>query len=307
MAKKLLLALLILCCFLLAFPALAQTAAGQAEEEKTFDLKHGEEQEEEDLYAPVEQDGPIYDPLIEERKLEGSITLGYMGLGSTLFEQSRIIYKYTDEFSYYGDVSITGESAFNPMLYLNYNLAPWLALEGNFGFSFSEYTAGIDNRLGLANSPDDDTVISDPALGEFDAENRSVLTVQSGVSAVFYPLDYGNFGRGRWHPFVLGGVSRLWMEMNSDYTDGFASDWAYNAGAGFRFVADDLISIRFQFTFSRFDVQFTPDEVCRSLDEGSRKIPIMEYVPGQGLVALDEFETQTVDAISWALGVTANF
>lgn len=302
MSQKLLFTLLI-CA--LTFGAASAWAQDQEAEEKTFDLQHGQKVEDE---YEIEDEGPAYEPILEEDRFEFSFTLGYMGLGSqTLFQQDRIIYKYTDEFTYYGDVEITGASAFNPSLYLNYNFSPWLVLEPTVGISFSEYTATVGNRFGISNTPDDDTIITDPELGEFDAENRSCITMNAGINALFYPADYGNFGRGRFHPFLLGGIHRSWYSLNSDYTDSMSDNWTYVAGAGFRLIADDLISIRFQVTYNRTDVEFDPDDNFVTLDEGTLPVPVTSHSQENGVQSITEFDSHTVSAISWGLGVTANF
>ncbi len=299
MSQKLFFALS-LCALLLGAAAVsAQT------EEKTFDLLHGKEVEQE---YQIEDDGPAYEPILEEDRFEVSIALGYMGLaGQTLFQQDRIIYKYTDEFSYYGDVVIEGESAFNPTVSLNYNFSPWFAIEPTMGISFSEYVAKVDNRFGIANNPDDDTVIMDPELGEFDAENRSCITMNAGVNAVFYPGDYGNFGKGHMHPYVLGGVHRSWFSLNSDYTDSMANNWTWVAGGGFRLIADDLISIRFQVTYNRTDVEFDPGDSFTKLEEGTLPIAVTSHSPETGVQAMTSYQSNTVSSINWALGITANF
>jgi len=302
MSQKLLFTLLI-CAFTLG--AVTAWAQDEGTEEKTFDLQHGQKVEDE---YQIEDEGPGYEPIIEEDRFEFSFTMGYMGLGGqTLFGQDRIIYKFTDEFTYYGNVEIEGQSAFNPSIYLNYNFSPWFSLEPTVGISFSEYTANVSNRFGISNTPGDETIILDPELGEFDAENRSCITMNAGINAMFFPSDYGNFGRGRFHPFLIGGVHRSWFSLNSDYTDSMSSNWSYLAGAGFRLIADDLVSIRFQVTYNRTDVEFTPDDDFITLEEGTLPVPITSQSSETGVVSVESFNSNTISAISWGIGVFANF
>ena len=274
-------------------------------EEKTFDLKHQaglkveeETEEEEDVFV-----------LLPEKKIEVSFTLGFLALNKVLFDQKKIIYKYTQEHTYFGDVKLNGQSAFNPMLRLNYNLAPWIAVEPVFGLSVSEYVASIENPERLSNSTSETGDAGLPEaveeIGEFDAENRPCISVHMGANALIYPHNYGNFGRGHWHPYLIGGLHRTWLSLNSDYIDDASAMWVMNGGGGIRFVADDMISIRFELIYNHMVLDFDPAKSFAELDEGTTLIPVYEY---QGrLEKIDDFENITLNSLSWAIGFTANF
>ncbi len=290
---------------LLALGVSAATAQTAAPQQKTFNLKRvtvADTSRAES--APVEE---RYVPRVEAGRLEGSITLGYLDLATTLVSYpDRMIYKRTDEYTFYGDVELQGESAFNPMLRLGYTLTPWFALEGVGAISVSEYSSKISRTVRISNELGSGDRDYDVPLGEYDAEQRSCVTLSGGVNAVYYPFNHGQ-RTGRWNPFLLGGVGNTWYSLNSDYTEGSASSLTLTGGAGVRFVADDLISVRLEVLYNRSKVRFTPTETYLSLDEGTVKIPLFTLPEVGAPTVVDEFEEHTVGAMSWALGVTAVF
>jgi hypothetical protein len=297
-----------LCLLVFAFADAA--AQEQATGERTYNLRHTSLEEQQAAQAEEEVQHVEYEPIIGERTLETSVTLGFWLLDKTLLEHKNIIYKYTDEDTYFGDVTIAGQSAFNPQLRLNYNLYPWFSLEPVFGVSVSEYTATVGHPRSLSNSASGagtGTLEDVAGIGEYDAENRSIITLSTGMNAVFYPHDYGNFGKGRWHPYVQGGVTRTWLSINSDYTGDSAATWDYNGGGGIRLVADKLISIRFEVLYHHMTVDFVPKDTFRSMDEGTTNIPVFEYIEGSGVRPVTDFASHTLNTMSWALGFTANF
>ncbi|MDO9171241.1 MAG: hypothetical protein Q7W29_05340 [bacterium] len=278
--------------------------------EKSYNLRHSTLEEQQAAQAAEEVQQVDYEPIIDERTLETSLTLGFWMLDKTLLEHDNIIYKYTSEDTYFGDVVIKGQSAFNPQLRLNYNLYPWFSLEPVFGVSVSEYTATVANPRSLSNQATGSggyTLEDVEGIGEYDAENRSIITLSTGLNAVFYPHDYGNFAKGRWHPYVQGGVTRTWLSINSDYTGDSADSWDLNGGGGIRLVADKLISIRFEVLFHHMTVEFEPKDSFRVMDEGETRIPVYEYIEGIGPQTVTGYTSQTLNTMSWALGFTANF
>ena len=294
---------------LLAFAAAGAGAQDTPTAEPTFNLRHTTVEEQQAAEVAEEVQQVEYEPIIAERTLEASITLGFWALDKTLLQHDNIIYKYTDEDMYFGDVTIKGQSAFNPQLRLNYNLFPWFSLEPVFGVSVSEYTATVGRPRSLSNQAigGDDALEDLPGIGEYDAENRSIITLSTGLNAIFYPHDYGNFAKGRWHPYVQGGFTRTWLSINSNYTDESASAWDLNGGGGIRLVADKLISVRFEVLFHHMTVDFAPRENFVELDEGETRIKIYEYIEGTGAREVKDFAEQTLNTMSWALGFTANF
>ncbi len=282
----------------------------KAETDKTFNLLHTSLEEQEVIRAE-EENVTTYEPVIPERNLELTLTLGFWQINKELLGAEGIIYKYTDKNTYFGDVSLIGQSAFHPQLRVNYNLLPWFSMEPVIGFSVSEYQARISNAISLSNQAfgegDDNVPVPVEDVGEFDAENRSCITLSTGVNAVFYPQDYGNFGTGRWHPFVQGGAHHTWMNLNSDYTDTPATMWDLSGGLGVRFIADDLVSIRFEVMYHHMTVDFEPGEAFAVRDEGNTHIPITRWAVSEGQVAVDAFESHTLNTFSWAVGFTADF
>ncbi len=295
---------------MIAGTALSQTEGGAEVrpdaqvDEQNFNLKPGGGASEriEDV-----DDAPEYEPVIPVKNLETSVTLGFWGLDMPLIAHDLLIYKYTDEFTYFGDVELRGESAFHPQLRLSYNASTYLAIEPFFDVSVSEYQSTITNPQQITNSTEGGVLEPVEELGEFDYEKRSNITLGTGVNMLLYPHNYGNFGKGNWHPFLIGGLSKVWMSINSNYVDDAASMWRYSGGAGIRYVADDMISIRFEMMFHKMTFQFNPSDSYKELDGGLIKIPVYEYVIGEGEKPVTEFTEQSVNTISWALGFTATF
>lgn len=278
-------------------------------EEKTFNLLHTSLEEQEAIRAE-EENVPTYEPVIPERNLELTLSLGFWQINKELLNADGIIYKYTDKNTFFGDVSLVGQSAFHPQLRLNYNVLPWFSMEPVLGFSVSEYQARITNAIQLSNQAfgeEENLPVTVEEIGEFDAENRSCITLSTGLNAIFYPRDYGNFGTGRWHPFIQGGAHYTWMNLNSDYTDSPSKMWDLCGGVGMRFIADDLVSIRFEVMYHHMTVDFAPGDAFAVRDEGNTRIPITQYIAGEGQVDVADFSSHTLDTFSWAVGFTADF
>lgn len=294
-------ALIILACAVIS----AGSAWGQTGgTEKSFNLLHSKpdtltaEEKAEQAEAKISR--------LEAGRLETSLSLGFLGLETTLLAHPQIIYKFTNEETFWGDVELQGQSAFNPIVRMNYNLTHWFALESLFGFSVSDYEAQITNRHVRANE-ENASIIDDPPLGEFDAERRSVITLETGFNALLYPLNIGGNGIGRWHPFLLGGIDRIWYDLNSSYTDQTSASWNYLTGIGVRFIADDLISVRLDMVYSTTEVQFMPAEDFDVLEEGTLRIPVYEYPEIGPETPVQEFAPQTINVLRWGIGFAANF
>lgn len=286
---------------LLAASATAQTP------ERSFNLKRAAIADT-TARAAQEAQKPRYVPGLQAGRLEASLTLGYLDLNTPMVTYpERLIYKYSTDFTYYGDVVLQGESAFNPVLRLSYSLAPWFALEGTGGISVSEYRSKITSRIGISNELDSDERILDPALGPYDGEQRSCITLSGGLSALYYPFDTGKSGEGRWHPFLIGGAGRTLYSLNSNYTAQGTSAWTLSGGGGLRFIADELVSVRFEVIYNRSRIQFDPAERFLSLNDGTLSIPL-DALPDVGRpVTVTEFPEQIISALSWGIGFTAGF
>jgi len=279
----------------------AEDEPQQQSGEKVFNLRHGvdgstdseEELDEEERFVPR----------IEAGKIEASVMLGFLNLEHTLLQHDSIIYKYTDEATYWGDINLKGQSAFNPILRIGYTLTPWITLEGYLGISFCEFTTEITNRGRRENSPDAEPDPTEPELGEFDAEERSAVTFNSGLDLTWYFLNMGDKER-RFHPYLIGGVGRMWYDLDSAYTLGAASTWDLSGGIGFRYIADDLISIRFDIIYHHNTVQFEPAEYFTTVNEGTQEIPLTTEPDG---TPVTEYAANTVNSLAWAVGFIASF
>lgn len=251
-----------------------------------------------------------WEPQIKPGTLEVSFFLGFLNLNKTLLAHDQIIYKYTDEATYWGDMAIQGETAFNPGLRLGYNVNQWFSVEGIGTISFSEYTSTVVNRSRRPNETGAPVDFNEPALGEYDTEARSLITGSAGISALVYPFNIKGDGKGRFHPFVTGGVAAMWYDMNSNYTDGATGTTDLNIGGGIRLLADQNISIRIEALFHSHSMEFSPAEYFRELDEGTTQVPLNEYpIVGDRYEeqAVEAYESNSISSLSYSIGVQASF
>jgi hypothetical protein len=303
MSKKCLFAPALFLLFLLA----SQVAWAQTpEKQKSYKLRRPSSTLVQERQAEEEQAPKAYVPGIYGGDLECSLTMGFLDLNTTLLHGSQLVYKYTDAATYWGDVSLRGQSAFNPIVSLNYNLNSWLAFEPHFSISFSEYHAAITNRHYRANDDPEAPILNDPPLEEFDAERRSVVTVHLGLNGIVYPFNLNGDGKGRFQPFLLGGAQRSYFDLNSSYTGDTSASWTYRFGGGVRLITDDLISVRVQVTLDTTTIDFMPSPRWLDLNEGTVQVPVFHVVNGQ-YVILDDFASQKLSSLTWGLGFTASF
>jgi len=252
---------------------------------------------------------PLWIPSLQRHDIDVVLSIGYMSLGTTIFQHDQIIYKYNADATFWGDVEMTGQSAFAPTLRLGYQLTNGLAFEGWSGISLSEYTSSITNRRMRLNTPDA-LPTDNPPLGEFDAEQRSLITIQAGINALVYPLDF-NDPSGRWHPFITGGAGNMWYSMNSNYVESAASTVDLNFGGGVRFLADKNISLRFDVVMHRNTVEWTPAEYFLKLNQDTTLIPLNEYPQQPDGSTIEQpvqsFSSNTINLLQWSLGFHGSF
>ena len=176
--------------------------------------------------------------------------------------------------------------------------------------SFSEYETTCVNRHRRPNETGSPVDLEEPELGEFDLEKRSLVTGSVGLNATVYPLSMGGESTGRIHPFLTGGVSAMWYDMNSEYTDGAAGTTDLNFGGGVRLLADRNISIRLDVQFHSHSIEFSPGEYFRELDEGTTLVPLDEFpVNDEGFDQrpVSSFSSNTISSLSYSLGVQGSF
>ena len=245
-------------------------------------------------------------PRVDQGTIEVSFALGFLNLNTTLLQADQIIYKYTQEYTYFGDVELKGESAFNPVLRLGFNWSRWFALEGIGGLSFCDYTSTIENRKRQKNEPNA-PIEDDPPLGEFDAETRSLLTGQASLNAVIYPFNISQRVTTRFHPYLTLGIEYMWYNMNSNYVEGTAGSPGGNFGAGIRLLADENVSVRFEVLYHRNDLQWTPSEYFTEQDEGTLQIPLEEWPEGGTRKPVTEYDSNPMNLLNWSIGVQGSF
>jgi hypothetical protein len=306
MSHKFVSALVIMALIAVCAPALSQ----EEETEQNFRLLRDSATAAAELELE-EEEAQKWEPEIQSGTIEVSFFLGFLNLKTTVLAHDQIIYKYTDEATFWGDVEIQSETAFSPGLRLGYNLKKWFSLEGVGTISFSEYSTSIENRSRRPNEPGAPVDFTEPALGEFDAEARSLITGSVGINALVYPFNVKGDAQGRFHPFITGGVAKMWYDMNSNYTDGSAGATDLNIGVGFRLLADENISIRLEALYHNHSMEFSPAEYFRELNEGTTQVPLNEY-PQDDLGGFTEqrvtsFDSQSVSTFSYSIGVQASF
>ncbi len=252
-----------------------------------------------------------WEPRLEAGQMEIGLSLGMLDLNKTILQQDQVIYKYNDDATYWGDVEIKGAGAFNPVLRMGYSLRRWFVLEAIGGLSFADYSSSITNRHRRKNEAGAPVDFEEPALGEFDAEARSLLTVQLGLNAIIYPFDIHGDGRGRWHPYLTGGFGRIWYDMNSNYNDGSTGANDLNFGGGIRLLTDRTISIRIEALLHRNTLEWEPVENFRSLDEGTLLVPLEEFpVNPDGSfeeIPITSFEPIDMTVLNLSIGFQGNF
>jgi hypothetical protein len=257
-----------------------------------------------------EDEQAIWEPAVVGGTIEVSFGFGFLDFNKVLWEHDQIIYKYTTDATSWGDVKIQGESAFNPVLRIGYNLTKWISLEAVGGVAITEYTSTITNRRTRENKPGS-TIVDDPPLGEYDAENRSLLTLQASLNAVLYPLNIAGDGKGKLHPYLTVGAGKMWYEMNSNYFKGTSGANDLSFGLGLRLLADENISVRFEVLGHFNQIEFTPSDYFTTLDEGTVVVPLNEYPRNpDGSVTeqvVTKYDSQTLSLLNWSIGVHGAF
>lgn len=312
MSFKSLVALFIMAFVFVCLPAVAQPEADQEAEvkkEKTFKLLHGTGYAGSEFELADEAE-EAWIPGIKKGTMEISFALGSLNLDTVLLEHNSIIYKYTEEATYWGDIQLKGSNSFNPMFRVGYNVSTWLNFEGIFGTSFGDYTMTAENRVRRSNETGSSPDIAEPALGEFDMEARSLFTANVGINASVYYLNMDGDGSGRLQPYVTGGLSNMWYSINSNYVDDPASTVDFNIGTGVRLLADRNISIRLEVVYHINSFDFTPSTEFTNLNEGSVTVPLDEFLTvGEGLIQkpVEEFSSNSVGALGISIGMQGSF
>jgi opacity protein-like surface antigen len=273
-------------------------------EEKVFNLVVGESVTEEvaEDAAPVE----AYIPAIEPGSWDLTLTLGYFLMEKRLLQYDKIVYKTTNEHLYYGDVELVSQSAFNPILRLGYHLTAWLGLETQLGMTFSEMRGSIANPHRVApigdNAPEELETI-----GVYDPQNRSTLVFLGNLNGVLYPFNLDGDGRGRFHPYITGGLGYAYYNLDTDYIDDPATSININAGLGVNFIADKLITLRGEILYHRHTIEFEPAAVFDSRDDGTVLIPVYRFDDFGNYRRVESYRKTTMSGLTWQVGFAVNF
>jgi hypothetical protein len=255
-------------------------------------------------------DSEAWVPGVRGGTVEVGMSLGFMNLSGTLLEHEQMIYKYTTESTYWGDVEITGQTAFSPVLRIGYTVNPWLTVESYGGVSFSEYSSTYENRR-VRKNEQGAVPVEDPPLGEFDTEARSLITLQAGLDLLVYPLNFSGDGSGRWHPYVTGQFGGIWYDMNSDFTAGPAGSGDVALGGGLRLLADRNVSLRLEATYHMNTIEFEPAEYFLETDEGTTLVPLTEYPIQEDGTYVEQpvtsFSSQDLSYLVWSIGFQGSF
>lgn len=297
MSKPIVVVLFWLLVLAVAAPSLAQDRSEP--EEKVFNLIVGDVEEEEEVEEEATE--PTYEPRIEPGRWHLTLTLGYFGVSGTLLEHPNLIYKATDDAFFYADVKIEAESAFNPILRGSYTFTPWLALEGQLGITFAEYTAELTDPWQV-----DPEETGSPSrvleVGEFDPERRSALMGMANLNGIFYPFNLDGDGKGRWHPYLTGGLGYAVYNLDSDYVDEGAGSINVNVGAGLTLIADDLISVRAEMQYHLHTIEFKPGDSFVERNAGTEVIPVYEFTDFGQYQQVQEFGSNSLGGLTWQIG-----
>ncbi len=316
MSFKSLVALFIMANVFICLPAVAQPEAepqdpvtNEAAEEKTFKLLHDSGYADTDRERSDGED-EIWVPGIRKGTIEVSFALGALNLNTTLLEHDNIIYKYTEENTYWGDIKMKGSNAFNPQFRLGYNVSTWLCLEGVVGVAFADYTSTAENRVFRSNEPGSVPSTSEPDLGEFDLEARSLFTANLGINASVYFLNFDGDGSGRLQPYFTGGLSNMWYSMNSNYVDDATSTVDFNIGGGVRLLADKNISIRLEALYHINSFEFSPSDKFTTLNDGTVVVPLDEFITDSDELiqrSVTEYSSQSLGSLGLSIGLQGSF
>lgn len=306
-------------------PTPAPEAAPAARQAKTFKLLHESASAAKDLDVEDEE-GEIWVPGIRPGTVELSMSLGFMNLSGPLLEHKQMVYRYTAESTYWGDVSVKAQTAFNPVLRIGYAVKPWLALDGHAGLSISQYEMTVENRYVRSNAndaaPERFAPLEDASLTPEQAqdledtdqlawETRSLITVQTGVDVLVYPLNFSGDGGGRWQPYLTGQVGKIWYDMNSNFTAGRAGSNDIAFGGGLRLLAERNVSVRLEATYHLNTIEFKPAQYFLETDEGTTRVPLVEYpVLEDGGFAerlITSFASEDLSYLVWSLGFQGSF
>ena len=281
----------------------APAATRENPEERAFNLVVGREISDE--VAEEIEVAPPFIPAIEPGTLDLTLTLGYFNMEKSLLKYPSIIYLSTSEFFFYGDVELKNETGFNPILRLGYTLTPWLALEAQTGVTFAQYQGTITapRKVKVIGQP----IPEEAELGEFDEERRSSFIWNSNLNALWYPLNLGGDGRGRFHPYLIGGAGWALYDIDSQYLDKPASGLNLNAGLGFSLIADRLVTIRAELVYNHHEIQFEPAELFDERDQGTVQIPVYEFDQVGQFATVTEFPKQTLGGWAIQVGFSARF
>lgn len=303
MAKQLI--VVVLCCLIALLVGSTASAQQSDDQQKVFNLVIGEKAEAEE----AEEEAVATErhvPAIEAGALDLTLTLGFFYMNENFLELRNTIYRETEEHLYYGDIVLTNETGFNPILRLGYTLTSWFGLEAQTGVTFSEYQGSITAPRRV-NPSLETLLVEDATLGEFDAERRSAFTWISNLNALWYPLNMDGDGRGRLHPYLTGGVGYALYNIDSNYTDDAATALDLNAGVGLKFIADRMISLRAELVYHRHDIRFEPAQYFDERDAGTRLTPIYEFDEVGAFSEVTEFAEKTLGGMTLQVGFTARF
>ena len=293
------LSLLLIMCMLVGFAAQAQ----EQETEKVFKLLRPSSSAIEELDLEEESRVDLWEPTIKPGQLEVSFTLGNLNLDQVLLAHNEIIYKYTDEDTYWGDVAFKGSaSAFSPSLRMNYNISHYFGLEGLGNFSTCNYSTNITNRVVRSNG--DAPVVSnqEPVLEEFDGERRSLVAFLGSINAVIYPLNIREDRVGNWHPYITRSLDRL-VQHELGLHRRHHERRQPRFGAGIRFLAEKVVSARFEVVFLQHELEWKPAEYFKSLNDGTKIIDLNEYSDGPtDPKIVTSYEPQSISTTQISLG-----
>jgi len=314
MSQKSVSTLIILLMITVCTPLLAQDTEPQdtppsEQPQPTFQLLRDSSSAMDELDIEDEE-MEVWVPALRGGTVELSFGFGFLDFNKVMWEHDQIIYKYTVDATFWGDVQIKSESAFNPVMRLGYSLTDWISLEGIGGIAITEYNSTITNRRSRENKLDA-PIVENPPLGEFDAEHRSLLAMQASLNAVLYPLSFFGDGTGKMHPYLTGGAGGIWYEMNSNYFDGFSGTPDINFGGGLRILVDKNISVRFEVLAHMNEIEFTPAPYFTERNEGTLVVPLDEFPRNDdGSVnqkVVEKYESQTLTLLNWSIGVQGSF
>lgn len=191
----------------------------------------------------------VFEPGIEANAWEVSVMFGAMDLAQDLLEANAIIVDIEEPGDFImADMKLAGEQSFAPGITIGRTIGRNFAIEAQAMFAVGDFEQSLVGESRKYTDPN-----SDNELSVEESEKGSYFQWNTSLQGLWYPR-----GEGRFQPYLIGGIGKQFMELDSVYIDDIASSTVFSYGAGLRIVGDDLYSFRFEVRNFQATQSFAP-------------------------------------------------